>query len=175
MTGRDARAIRSRVGANARLMRSVRCNARRFGASSPTTSVTKVMTIVTPRKPSTLARPLPMPACRSPSDACFDSVTAPNALDSKRGQGDAELHRGEKAVGVGDELDDLLPATATLGERPGLALAQRNQRELGRHEQSLDDDERDDDDDVEPDAHGSPGQHSGYEPAAGLQSGTRSG
>ena len=68
------------------------------------------------------------------------------------------------------------PAATTLGERPDLLLAQRNQGELGGDEQSLDDDQRDDDENVDPDAHGfTRAAQAGTSAAAGLQSGTRSG
>ena len=135
----------SSAGAKSRLIRSVRCNARRLGASSPTTSVTNVMTMVTPRKPSTSARLLPRPAWRSPVDGLLGQRDGAEGAGQQRRQRDPELNGREEAIGVRDELDDLLPAAAALGERARLPFAQRNQRQLGRHEQALDEDQRDDD------------------------------
>jgi hypothetical protein len=51
-TGRASRAITSSVGAANSAIRTVRCSARRFGASSLNTSVRKVMHTVTIANPS---------------------------------------------------------------------------------------------------------------------------
>ena len=55
------------------------------------------------------------------------------------GDGDGELHRGEEAVGVGDEGGEPPAALAPLdGQALHLALAQRDQRDLGRDEERRD-------------------------------------
>ena len=67
----------------------------------------------------------------------------------QRGGGDADLDGGEEPVRVGDQLGDGRAAAAGLGQRADLALAQRDQRDLGGDEDALDDDQQQDDADVE--------------------------
>ena len=59
------------------------------------------------------------------------------------GHRDAELHGGEETVGLGDEGGQLLPALAPLGLEPlHLAVAQRDQGDLGGREEAADEREQ---------------------------------
>ncbi len=150
MTGRKNVAIRLSGGAKKLAAASVRCSASRLGASSPSTSVTNEMSSVTPTMPMTPARPVLTPVSGSGRVfASSDSVTAPNARGQQRGRRDADLDGGQEPVRVADQPRDGRAPAAALGQRPDLALAQRDQRDLGGDEQALDDDQEQDDADVE--------------------------
>ena len=66
------------------------------------------------------------------------------------GEGDADLTRGKEPVGVGCELGQPAAATALLAEPLHLALAQGDERELGRREEPAEEDEEQDDGDIDP-------------------------
>ena len=71
------------------------------------------------------------------------------------GERDADLDRGQEAVGVLDEPGHARPALAPGGERLGLTFAQADERELGGGEDTADEDEDEDEGDVHPGvAHG---------------------
>ena len=66
------------------------------------------------------------------------------------GHRDADLDGGEEPVGVGDEVGEPLPALAALGREPlDLAVAQRDQGDLGGREEAADEREQQHDAEVE--------------------------
>ena len=73
------------------------------------------------------------------------------AAGDQRGQRHADLHGGEEPVRVLRELGRLLAPLAALGQRPDLALAQRNQGHLRGREEPPDADDDEDDNDVQDD------------------------
>src|SRR5690242_18205208 len=82
------------------------------------------------------------------TEGCFTE-----RAEEDRGCRDADLNGAEETVGVADQLGDPATATAALAQRPHLALAQRDESYFGRHEQRLDDNQRDDDENAAPNRH----------------------
>ena len=122
-------------GANSRRGDSARCSASRLGASSPRTSVTNEMISVTPMMPVAPARPLLQPCWTRKSLASSDSVTAPNALDSSAVEVTPIWTAARKRFGSLISLATAAPRRPGLGQRAHLALAQRDQGDLGRDEE----------------------------------------
>ena len=83
ITGRNPTARRLSGGANRVAAASARCSARRLGTNSPSTSVTNEIASVTPMIPTAPASPELQPCDSRLFLAVSESVTAPNALDSK--------------------------------------------------------------------------------------------
>ena len=137
ITGRKIRAMRSSGGANSRAAPSLRCRASRFGASSPTTSVTNEMSRVTPMMPVAPARPSLQPLRISHRFGVVRQGHRAERAGQQGGGGHADLHGGQEPVRVRGQPRDRLPASAALGQRAHLALAQRDQRDLGGDEQRL--------------------------------------
>jgi hypothetical protein len=108
--------------------RSDRCSAIRFGASSPKISVKNEIARVT-RKTESADR-----------------------AGQQRGQGDADLDRGQEPVRVVSQFRRPLTALAPPGQRAQLAFAQRDQGHLGSREEAADEDDDQDDDDIPADA-----------------------
>jgi len=79
-------------------------------------------------------------------------VGAVGAGDQRR-EGRADLHRRQEPVGVGGEPRRRRPAPAALGERPHLALAQRDQGHLRGGEEPADGHDDKNDDNVQDDLH----------------------
>ena len=101
------------------------------------------MTSVTSTSATVSAAPARQP--ERPRAAVGDRLGQPGGAEGRRqeaGQRDADLHGGEEAVGVADELGDpRRPAGPLLGQRLGLRLAQADQRDLGGGEDAADEDE----------------------------------
>ena len=99
--------------------------------------------------PAPWLTPQPTSQLRSSSS----SVSAPKAPADQRGEGDADLHRRQEPVGVGRRAAPPSPRACPLGQRPHLALAQRDQGHLGGGEEPADGHDDKDDDNVQDDLH----------------------
>ena len=75
-------------------------------------------------------------------------VASPNAPVDQRGQGDADLHRGQEPVRVLGQPGRPLAAPPALAQRADLPLAQRDQGHLRPGEEPADEHDEQDDDDV---------------------------
>ena len=108
--GRDRVERTSSGRATASAQGSARCMARRLGASSPNTSVRNVSTSVTP------ATARARPPSRAPTawGRAARPGTPPRSPRRGSREGDADLDRGEEAVGVAGQLHQ--------PQRPGTAL-----------------------------------------------------
>ena len=95
------------------------------------------------------ATPWLSPVFSSSGLRSFDSRSRAEGGGKEAGQRDADLHRGEEPVRVGRQLGDRLATLASVGQLLDLAVAQRDQRQLGGHEDALDDDQDQDQRDVE--------------------------
>jgi hypothetical protein len=71
----------------------------------------------------------------------------------QRREGRANLHGRQEPVGIGGQLGRGRPAPAAPGQRPHLALAQRDQRHLRGGEEPADGHDDKDDDNVQDDLH----------------------
>ena len=69
------------------------------------------------------------------------SVSPPNAADKKAEQRDADLGRGEEEVGIVGQLGDRTSALAPVRQLADLAVAERDQANLGRDENALEHDQ----------------------------------
>ena len=102
------------------------------------------MATVTSTRATVSATPSGMPGPLQWGDEVDREGRATDGGGEEAGQGHPDLHGGEEPVGVGVELGDDATAPAPLGQGPGLAVAQRDQRDLGGREDAADEHEEDD-------------------------------
>ena len=119
-----------------------------FGTSSPTTTWKNVSTSSESTTASTVAM--------IGSNSSVERVLAESA-DRQRGDGDAELHRGDEPRRHGGQAEHLLrPAVALLGHLLQTRAADGDERVLGRDEEAVQQHERRDGDQLEEEGHAPP-------------------